>query len=35
MTFPTTGMKVEVVIVSEAGEAGQEEIHVVSLLGGI
>ena len=35
MTFPATGRKVEVIIISEEGETGREKIHVVSLLGGI
>ena len=35
MTFPATGRKVEVIILSEVGEIGQDKNHIVSLLGGI
>ena len=35
MTFPATGRKVEVIILSEVGETGQDKNRMVSLLGGI
>ena len=35
MTFPATGRKVEVIIIREEGETGQDKNHMVSLLGGI
>ena len=35
MTFPSTRRKVEVIILSEVGETGQDKNHMVSLLGGI
>ena len=35
MTFPATGRKVEVIILSEIGETEQDKNHMASLLGGI
>ena len=32
MTFPSTRRKVEVIILSEAGETGKDKNHMVSLL---
>ena len=35
ITLPSTGRKIEVIILSEVGETGQDKNHMVSLLGGI
>ena len=35
MTLPDNGRKVEVIILSEVGEKGQDKNHMVSLLSGI
>ena len=35
MTFPSTRRKVEVIILSEVGETGQDKNHMVSLLGAV
>ena len=34
MTFPVTGRKVEVIILSEVGKTEQDKNHMSSLLGG-
>ena len=35
MTFPAMGRKVEVIILSEVGETGQDKNYMVLFLGGI
>ena len=35
MTFPATGRKAEVIILSEVGETGQDKNYMVLFLGGI